>query len=61
MYRFVNSSTGTYPPCVRLHDYGVVFERNESIRSMKLPLDLYWYGTDEQAALGAWVLLEANH
>ena len=25
---------------------------------MKLPLDLY--GTDEQAALGAWVLLEAN-
>ena len=31
---------------------------DESKRSMKLPLELY--GTDEQAALGAWVLLEAN-
>ena len=34
-----------------------VFERDESIRS-RLPLDLY--GTDEKAALGAWVLLEMN-
>ena len=41
-----------------MYDYCVVLERDESMRSMKLPLDLY--GTDEQAALGAWVLLEAN-
>ena len=38
--------------------YRLVLERNESTRSMKLPLELY--GTDEQAAFGAWVLLEAN-
>ena len=36
----------------------VVLERDDSIRRMKLPLDLYV--ADEQAALGAWVLLEAN-
>ena len=36
----------------------MVLERDESIRSMKLPLELY--GTDKQAALGALVLLEAN-
>ena len=36
----------------------MVLERDESTRSMKLPLELY--GTDEQAALGAWVLLEVN-
>ena len=41
-----------------VHDYRVVLERDESTRSMKLPLELY--GTYEQAALGAWVLLEAN-
>ena len=42
-----------------VYDYRVVLERDESTRSMKLPLELY--GTDEQAALGAWVLLEANN
>ena len=41
-----------------VYDYRVVFDRDESTRSMKLPLELY--GTYEQAALGAWVLLEAN-
>ena len=42
-----------------MYDYHVVLERDESMRSIKLPLELY--GTDEQAALGAWwVLLEAN-
>ena len=41
-----------------MHDYRVVFEREESTRTMKLPLELY--GTDEQVALVAWVLLEAN-
>ena len=41
-----------------MYDYRVVLERDESMRSMKLPPELY--GTDEQAALGAWVLLEAN-
>ena len=39
-------------------DFRVVLERDESIRSINLTLDSY--GTDEQAALGAWVLLEAN-
>ena len=41
-----------------VYDYRVVLERGESTRGMKLPLELY--GTDEQAAVGAWVLLEAN-
>ena len=41
-----------------MYDYRVLLERDESTRSMKLPLELY--GTDEQAAVGAWVLLEAN-
>ena len=38
--------------------YRLVLERNESTRSMKLPLELY--GTDEQGALGAFVMLEVN-
>ena len=41
-----------------VYDYRVVLKRDESTRSVKLPLELY--GTDEQAAFGAWVLLEAN-
>ena len=41
-----------------MYDYRVVPECDESTRIMKLPLELY--GTDEHAALGAWVLLEAN-
>ena len=41
-----------------MHDYRAVLERDWSTRSMMLPLELY--GTDEEAALGAWVLLEAN-
>ena len=41
-----------------MYDYRVVLECDESKRSMKLPLELY--GTDEQAALGALVLLEGN-
>ena len=41
-----------------MYDYRVALERDESTRSMKLPPELY--RTDEQAALGAWVLLEAN-
>ena len=36
---------------------GVVLARDERTRSMKLPLDLY--GTQDQAGIGAWVLLEA--
>ena len=41
-----------------VYDYRVALERDESMRSMRLPLELY--GTDEQAALGKWELLEAN-
>ena len=42
-----------------VYDYHrVVLDRDESAHSMKLPLELCV--TDEQAALGAWVLLEAN-
>ena len=41
-----------------MYDYRVVLGCDESKRSMKLPLELY--GTDEQAALGALVLLEEN-
>ena len=41
-----------------VYDYRVVLERGDSTGSMKLPLGLY--GTDGQAAIGAWVLLEAN-
>ena len=41
-----------------MYDYRVMLEREESKRSMKLPLELC--STDEQATLGAWVLLEAN-
>ena len=41
-----------------VYDYRVMLEREESKRSMKLPLELC--STDEQATLGAWVLLEAN-
>ena len=42
-----------------VYDCRVVLERGESTRSMTLPLELC--GTDEQAAVGAWVLLEANN
>ena len=35
-----------------------MLKRDESTRSMKLLLELY--RTDGHAALGAWVLLEAN-
>ena len=38
--------------------YRMVLERDESTRSMTLPLELC--DTDEQAALGAWVMLEAE-
>ena len=55
MYRFVNSSTGT---CRHVYDYCVVLQRDESIRSMTLPID--WYGVDEQTPPGAWVLLVTN-
>ena len=41
-----------------MYDYRVVLKRYESTRSVKLPLELY--GTDEQVALVALVLLEAN-
>ena len=41
-----------------MYDYRVVHRCDESKRSIKLPVELY--GTDEQAALGTWVLLEAN-
>ena len=41
-----------------VYDYRVVFERDDITLSMKLPLELH--GTNEQAALGVWVLLEAN-
>ena len=41
-----------------MYDYRVVLERDDSTRRMKLPLE--FYGTDEQAALGPWVRLEAN-
>ena len=41
-----------------MYDYHVVLERDESTRRMNLPPELY--RTDEQAVLGAWVLLEAN-
>ena len=41
-----------------MYDYRVVLKRDESTRSVKLPLELY--GTDEQGALGALVMLEVN-
>ena len=50
--------TGTQERTRHVYDYRVVLERGESTRGMKLPLELY--GTDGQAAGGAWVLLEAN-
>ena len=40
-----------------MYDFRVVFERDESTRSMKLPLDVH--GADEQGTLGAWVLSAA--
>ena len=44
------------PAMCSTYDFRVVRERDESTRSMKLPLDLY--GTHEQAGLGTWVLQE---
>ena len=41
-----------------VYDYRVVLKRDESTRSVKLPLELY--GTDEKGALGGLVLLEAD-
>ena len=41
-----------------MYDYRVVLKRDESTRSVKLPLELY--GTDEKGALGGLVLLEAD-
>ena len=38
--------------------YRVQLEQDQSVRSMKLPLDAY--NTEASAAVGAWVLLEPN-
>ena len=41
-----------------VYDYRGVLKHDESTRRVKLPLELY--GTDEQGALGAFVMLEVN-
>ena len=41
-----------------LYDYRVHLEKNQSARSMKLPLVAY--STETSAAVGAWVLRERN-
>ena len=41
-----------------VYDYRVVLKRDESMRSVKLPLELY--GTHEHGALGTLVMLAAN-
>ena len=38
------------------HDYRVMLTDNESTRSMRLPMEEY--DVDENAGVGAWVLLE---
>ena len=49
---------GTQERSRRVCDCRVVLARDERTRNMKLPPELY--RTDEKAALGAWVLLDAN-
>ena len=41
-----------------VYDYRVHLEEDQSVRSMKLPLDAY--STDPNAGVGAWVLLEPS-
>ena len=56
-----SQESGADARCVRLVyrvDYRVHLEADRSVRSMKLPLAAY--GTENSAAVGAWVLLELN-
>ena len=41
-----------------LYDYRVHFERDQSTRSMKLPLEKY--SGDADAVVGSWALLEGS-
>ena len=41
-----------------MYDYRVHLVEDQSVRSVKLPLDAY--STDPNAGVGAWVLLEPN-
>ena len=47
-----------HPPSRDVYDYRVVLHCDGSTCSMKLPLELYT--TDENAGVGAWVLLEVE-
>lgn len=49
-------STGAYE--CHVYEYRVILEKDQSIVSVKLPLDVY--GAEKKAAVGAWVLLEAD-
>ena len=42
----------------KVYDYRVRLEKDQNVRSMKLPLRTY--NTETSAAVGAWVLLDSN-
>ncbi|CAB1120680.1 unnamed protein product [Ectocarpus sp. CCAP 1310/34] len=51
-------SRRSHPGSRQENDYRVILHCTESTRSMKMPLESY--STDEDAAIGAWVLLEVD-